>query len=308
MLDQRPPRTAPRRPSPLQRDLRRWGRVAAGWHRRWGWRAWAVPALVVLTVVVLTHTGGGSPGPARPAAASPAPSAAPTARDRQLGRDDAGTGRQQEVLASDALPDGAPYTQQGAGTFHTVPGRGPVVGTGPLHTYTVDVENGVTGVDETAFAATVQTVLSDSRSWIGRSGTVSLQRVDSGPVSWHVTLTSAMTVRSLCGYELPIETSCWAPDADRVVLNVARWVRGDVAYIGDLDAYRVYMVNHEDGHALGHEHVTTCLANGYAPVMMQQTITTTASDGHICQANPWPDPPGVALGPDPRGPSAAAVG
>ena len=39
---------------------------------------------------------------------------------------------------------------------------------------------------------------------------------------------------------------------NRVVLNDARWVRGDAAYVGDLDAYRIYMINHEDGHALGH--------------------------------------------------------
>ena len=38
-----------------------------------------------------------------------------------------------------------------------------------------------------------------------------LQRVDSGPVDFHVTLTSSMTVRNFCGYDIPIETSCYAP-------------------------------------------------------------------------------------------------
>ena len=43
---------------------------------------------------------------------------------------------------------------------------------------------------------------------------------------------------------------------NRVVLNDSRWVRGDAAYIGDLAEYRIYMINHETGHALGHLHAT----------------------------------------------------
>lgn len=285
-------------------------RVASRLHRRWGWRLYAVPLLLIVTVAALT-TGGSDPAASSPApkpAAAATGGGAPAATDHEIKSDDSGAGSQQEVLASDALPAGAAYTERGAGVFHVVPGTSDVAGTGNLFTYTVEVEDGVTGVDEKAFGETVQKTLSDSRSWIGRAGEVSLQRVDSGPTSWRVTLTSSLTVRDKCGYEIQVETSCWSPTDRRVYLNVARWVRGDVAYIGDLDAYRVYMVNHENGHALGHEHVTTCLAGGLAPVMMQQTITTTASDGTICQPNPWPNPPGVALGPDPRGESAPPVG
>ena len=298
----------PRRPSPLQRDLQRFGHAAAllvgRLHRRWGWRLYALPVLLVVTIAALT-TGGGDAAPS--SGPSPTPSfaaggAPPAAQDREIKSDETAAGSQQEVLASDALPAGAAYTERGAGTFHVVPGSSAVAGTGDRYTYTVEVEDGVTGVDENAFGQTVQTVLADKRSW------VSLQRVDSGPVSWRVTLTSSMTVREKCGYEIQVETSCWSPTDRRVYLNISRWVRGDVAYIGDIDAYRTYMVNHENGHALGHEHVTTCLAGGFAPVMMQQTITTTATDGTICQPNPWPNPPGVALGPDPRGESAPAVG
>jgi hypothetical protein len=145
-------------------------------------------------------------------------------------------------------------------------------------------------------------VLSDKRSWAGHGG-VALQRVDSGPVDFHVALTSAMTVRTICGYDIPIETSCFSPAGNghavsRVVMNDARWVRGDPAYVGDLNAYRIYMINHEDGHALGHEHAHQCLANGLAPVMMQQTIgLKSAVTGQLCQANPWPYPVGVTDAP-----------
>jgi hypothetical protein len=201
------------------------------------------------------------------------------------------------VLASDALPPGAAYTLRGTGTFRVLPGTGPVVGHGTVHRYTIDVENGITGVDLAAFSKLVDTSLDDPRSWTARSG-VALQRVDSGWADFHVTLTSAMTVRALCGFEQKIETSCWAPNDDsRVVLNIARWVRGDVAYIGDLAAYHVYMINHESGHALGHMHSHVCLSNGLAPVMMQQTIGLRSVSGKICAANPWPYPPGATDAP-----------
>jgi hypothetical protein len=117
--------------------------------------------------------------------------------------------------------------------------------------------------------------------------------VDHGPVNFHVTLTSSMTVRQLCGYDVPIETSCFAPEHDqRVVINDSRWVRGDPTYVADLPAYRIYMINHEVGHALGHAHAHECLASGLAPVMMQQTIGMKTASGRICQPNPWPYPPG----------------
>jgi hypothetical protein len=150
-------------------------------------------------------------------------------------------------------------------------------------------------------------VLSDPRSWTAGAG-MALQRVDSGSVDFHVTLTSSMTVRTLCGYEIAVETSCYAPagqngsKVDRVVLNDSRWVRGDAAYIGDLDQYRTYMINHETGHALGHRHAHDCLSDGLAPAMMQQTIGLKATNGTLCQANPWPYPPGATDAPGAEAP------
>lgn len=275
----------------------RFSRGLRGFVQRYGWRAYALPVLVVVTVVALvtttkpTHKSAPPPGrtPAATAPSTPSTGSGTT----QLKTDQAGGNSQNEVLASDALPPGPAYTVRGAGTFRTLPGTTPVVGTGTVHRYTVDVENGVTGVDLNAFARLVDTVLDDPRSWTHSPG-VALQRVDSGPADFHITLVSSMTVRKLCGYELRIETSCYAPNQDsRVVENVARWVRGDVAYIGDLNSYHQYMINHETGHALGHMHSHVCLSSGLAPVMMQQTIGLKSVSGKICQANPWPFPPGV---------------
>ena len=54
------------------------------------------------------------------------------------------------------------------------------------------------------------------------------------------------------------------------------------------------MINHEDGHALGHQHAHQCLPDGLAPAMMQQTFgLQVGRDRQDCQANPWPYPPGV---------------
>jgi hypothetical protein len=193
-------------------------------------------------------------------------------------------------LAPPALPPGPAYTFQGTGTFSRVAGHSAVLGKGQLYRFTIDVENGITGVDRKVFAATVMAALSDRRSWIG-SGAVALQRVESGPVDFRISLSAPTTVRRVCGYSLRIETSCYAGSEGRVVLNVSRWTRGAVVFDGDLANYRRYAVNHEVGHALGHNHSHNCLGNGLAPVMMQQSIgTRTAS--RVCQVNPWPFPPG----------------
>lgn len=201
------------------------------------------------------------------------------------------------VLKVGALPPGPPYPMHGDGTYRVLPGSTATVGSGQLYRYSVEAENGVTGVDLRQFADLVVSTLSDKRSWAGHG--VALRRVSSGPVDFHVTLTSTLTTRKLCGYTVHVETSCFASaggtsDVNRVVLNVARWVRGSAAYVGDLAAYRVYMINHEDGHALGHRHAHQCLPGGLAPVMMQQTFgLRSAQTGRLCQANPWPYPPGA---------------
>jgi hypothetical protein len=314
------PSTAPERERPSAVDewsdmrtersaLRRWRDFV----HRYGWRAYALPLLVVITVLALftTNTNGvrtaisggtggggtggggiggggtGGGGTAHEAGSNTPPTAASSG---QLKVDNPGAGSMNEALPSAALPPGPDYTKQGTGSYATVPGASAVIGKGQLHKFSIEVENGITGVDLKAFAATVMSTLSDRHSWTAGQD-VALQRVDSGPVDFHVTLVSSMTVRSLCGYELPVETSCFSPDHDnRVVLNVARWVRGDVAYVADLANYHRYMVNHEVGHALGHVHIMACLPGGLAPVMMQQTITLKATDGKMCQPNPWPFP------------------
>jgi hypothetical protein len=278
---------------------------------RYGWRAYALPVLLVITVAALMTTSNVGQHVARqPKAAADIP-APPVASSSFTLKNDAPPGKHNDtVLKAGALPAGAPYTSTGDGTFRVLKGTSPVVGKGRLYRYSIEVENGIQNVDLTQFQNLVVTTLSDARSWSGHG--VSLERVDSGPIDFRVTLTSSMTVRQLCGYDIHVETSCYAPaggasNVNRVVFNIARWVRGSAAYVGDLAAYRVYMINHEDGHALGHQHAHECLAGGLAPVMMQQTFgLRSAATGALCQANPWPYPPGVKGAPGAEQPDTSA--
>jgi hypothetical protein len=274
----------------------------------YGWRAYALPVLVVLSVLCAVDVANGAaagfplPGPAGDRAAEQAagpPAGAPTApgpaapsrpakpTPTGIFVDDAGGGAARP-LPPTALPAGPAYTRRGGGRFDVVPGTSQVSGTGPLHRYTVELEAGV-AQDGPAFALAVERTLGDPRSW-GNRGRGAFQRVDSGPVDFRVSLTASLTVRELCGYTLPFETSCYNGDIGRAVINDARWVRGAVAYRGNLAAYRLYVINHEVGHALGNAHLPCPRAGAPAPVMMQQTLGISSPGVGACKPNPWPYP------------------
>ncbi|MFI9450121.1 DUF3152 domain-containing protein [Amycolatopsis sp. NPDC052450] len=210
------------------------------------------------------------------------------------------------VPESAALPEGDPVTPAGMGTWRVVAGAsGPVAGTGAgLRTYTVEIED---GVEYPSFAAEVESILADPRGWIGL-GDVSFRRVDgAGAPDFRVSLTSPGTSRrpDLCGFAIPYDSSCHLTREHRVVVNLARWVRGAHAYRDDLQGYHRYAINHEVGHALGRRH-EGCPADGApAPVMMQQTFglsntyvaelnraesgaaSKVTPDGAVCRPNPW---------------------
>lgn len=179
-------------------------------------------------------------------------------------------------------PSPAPVVvERGDGDLQVVPGTGPVVGSGPLRTYVVEVEGGL-GIDVEQLAAAVERTLGDPRSWTS-GGRRSLQRVD-GDADLRVALTSPDTTDRLCA---PLDTvgrfSC--ANGDRAVLNAARWLTGAQAYGSDLPSYRHYLVNHEVGHVLGFGHADCPGAGEVAPVMVQQTISLEG-----CAPGPWPYP------------------
>lgn len=66
--------------------------------------------------------------------------------------------------------------------------------------------------------------------------------------------------------------SCAELNGHRMYLNSDRWTRGAPKSKLELKNYRQYMVTHEMGHILGHDH-TGCPSKGSpAPLMMQQTL------------------------------------
>ncbi|HEU4361990.1 MAG TPA: DUF3152 domain-containing protein [Mycobacterium sp.] len=298
-------------------------------HRRWrkqsalgrfvstyGWRAYALPVLVVLTAVVVYQaaTGTGVPGPAseEPVLGPPTIGAAGTAI---IGAPPRGLTEFDLNLPTGVLPDGGPFTEAGVATWHIIPGRTVEIGQGTaeVFAYTVEVENGIDtaafGGDE-AFARMVDQTLSNPKGWTHNPqfGFIRVDGTDQTTPDFRISLTSPLTVREGCGYEIPLEASCYnpsyGPDAQpRVFINEARWVRGAVPFQGDVGSYRQYLVNHEVGHAIGYQRHEPCdKQGGLAPVMMQQTFGTSnddaakfdpewvKSDGRTCRFNPWPYP------------------
>jgi hypothetical protein len=282
----------------------------------YGWRAYALPVLIAVTVLAIVQIFTDQP-PAEHArgGASQEPVQGPptfVVGTTIIGAPRQGLTEFDVNLPSGFLPDGGPYTEAGAKTWRIVPGSEPQVGQGTMKvfTYTIEVEDGVDttsyGGDE-SFARMVSQTLSNPKSWT-HDPRFGFRRVDTGNPDFRISLTSPMTVREGCGYEIPLEASCYNPvygprGQGRVFINEARWVRGAVPFQGDVGSYRQYLVNHEVGHAIGYQHHEPCRKDDpLAPVMMQQTFSTADDDaarfdpdtvkpdGVVCKANPWPYP------------------
>ncbi|GHG47291.1 MULTISPECIES: DUF3152 domain-containing protein [Amycolatopsis] len=203
-----------------------------------------------------------------------------------------------------ALPEGVPVTETGEGTWHVVPGGGHDIGSGDkVLTYTVEIED---GVELPSFDYDVDTILADPRGWTSL-GAVTFRRVTGPDPDVRISLTSPGTARrpDLCGFSIPFDSSCRLSRDRRIVVNLARWLRGAHSYDGDLTGYRAYAINHEMGHALGLGHVGCPAPGAPAPVMMQQTFGLSNTylanlnrgepgaagkvrpDGAVCRPNPW---------------------
>ncbi|WP_238145508.1 DUF3152 domain-containing protein [Antricoccus suffuscus] len=249
--------------------------------RAYGWRAYAVPVLAILTLAALltvvrrewssgaTHLG----------------SATKTAAQTSSGSAGASTAEGEQIDPSAPSPTGT-FTPAGNGALNILPGSSAVLGTGgPVKTFVIEYEGG-TNLDPAEFASYVEDTFADPRSW-GAGGQMRFQRVDgSAPFDFRVALISPNHVESLCpGYGTEGYTSCRF--GDRAVINLARWSVGVPFYDGHLDEYRQYVINHEVGHYLGHGHEGCPGPGALAPVMLQQTLKM---DG--CVVNPWPYPHG----------------
>ncbi len=187
-------------------------------------------------------------------------------------------------VGAGARVEPGPYRTEASGSFAAADGRSPVRGyDGPLRRYRVAVEQGA-GQDVDAFAATVDEVLGDRRSWIG-SDELRVQRVAEEIVAdFTIYLVTPATSERMCaegGLTTERYTSCRLPG--QVIINLARWMESVPDYGAPLEVYRTYVINHEVGHELGEEHQSCPGPGEPAPVMQQQTY---GLDG--CVANAWP--------------------
>lgn len=168
------------------------------------------------------------------------------------------------------------------GDLKVMKGEGDVMGDGPLTTFAVEVEKGLPGEDDD-FVDAVEEILGDPRSW-GNDGDRSLQRVDGDDADIRVLLAAPDTVDQLCA---PLRTNGFVSCANgnRAIINQNRWVAGVDHFGDDLETYRIYLINHEVGHTLGHGHVDCPGEDEPAPVMQQQTLGLQG-----CEANGWVHP------------------
>lgn len=158
--------------------------------------------------------------------------------------------------------------------------------TGRVVRYTVEIEG---GLEELAgdFPAQVRRILVDERGWEVKDGLHFVavspeQRAQGEQVDVRIMFSSPSHVDRMCA---PLSTngrlSCHKNG--NVMINAWRWANGAQTYGDDLDNYRIYLVGHEVGHALGHAHVGCPGSGRAAPVMLQQTLRLSG-----CRPSPWP--------------------
>jgi hypothetical protein len=263
--------------------------------RRW-WLGFFVVVMVVATGFMLGRGWEASALSTEPSAvpsASPAGSRAPLLESAAVAppRRPPPTENVTTTLSPSVLQLPGAVPARGSGSFTYASGRGPVLGTkGLLRRFRVAVERG-SGADPAEFAAQVEAILGDPRSWVG-GGALRLQRVGGAdPADFTVHLATRDTTAAMCargGTNIRIGgrpyTSCRT--VGKAIINLDRWRLSAKPYLAakvPLASYRQYVINHEVGHELGHRHQGCPKAGGPAPVMVQQTLTVRG-----CKPYPWP--------------------
>lgn len=246
----------------------------------------AVLALVLVVSIVKGLTGGEKPTTATSATSSSASPSASQSGSTVAGSA-AGEADEYDGDESGVGPTSTAVPTSGSGTFTAldVPGAQSTA-SGRVVRYAIEVEDGIPA-DRALFAKTVREALLDPRGWQAqdkiRFVNVSAKELTAGAkVDVRIRLATPKTVDRLCA---PLRTlgrvSCH--NGAYTVLNLLRWETGAEAYGKDVARYRLYLVNHEVGHAIGHNHAGCPKPGAPAPVMLQQTLGLKG-----CTVNTWP--------------------
>ncbi|MEU6221844.1 DUF3152 domain-containing protein [Streptomyces sp. NPDC047022] len=193
--------------------------------------------------------------------------------------------RDSRPAASPGTPSASPahiaVPRSGPGTFTTARSSGAVVGgSGPLHRYEVQVEDGVDIRPEKA-AAEIQTMLADPRSWAAHGkGRFQLVAAHADVI---IKIATPATTDRLCASAGGTHGELNCEVSGGVIVNLKRWVTGSPEYNGPPAEYRNLIINHEIGHLLGYGHMDCPGPGRAAPAMMQQIKGL-----HGCKSNAWP--------------------
>lgn len=249
-------------------------------------------ALVALVAVIGVGLSGGSEPErsAQPATQAAAP--APTTSGPTSGSPTTNASGTATPGGTPAMPTTVPRSGTGRTAVltppspNTTPNSTPTASTGRTVRYTLEIEGGL-GIPADHFAATAQQVLTDRRGWQTQDHVRFVdvgaeQRAAGAATDIRIILGSPDYVDRGCR---PLETmgrlSCNA--GEKVLLNAERWAHGAETYGDDVATYRIYLVSHEVGHALGHDHRSCPEPGANAPVMVQQTKSLFG-----CRPWPWP--------------------
>lgn len=128
--------------------------------------------------------------------------------------------------------------------------------------YTTKVDKNVRySIDK--FAQEVDIYITDPNGWEGKG--YEFVR-GSGDIVIH--LSSSAFIEKQCHLK---GLSCAQMNGKHIWVNEERWKQGSPASKLSLEDYRQYVISHEIGHILGHNH-TKCPGKDIpAPIMMQQT-------------------------------------
>jgi len=243
-------------------------------------------------VLLLAGCGANDPGDSAPGAIT-APSTAATSNVPQSAPTSASTDPSPGGIAETAGDPAAltvPESASGRTRVVPVPGADTSAEKAPGHVvrYTVEVEEGLEEI-AAGFPAAVRADLTDARGWQKRDGirfvNVSPSRREAGVrPDIRIQFASPRLVDEVCA---PMRTggrlSCH--HGGKVMINAWRWVHGSPTYGDDLANYRIYLVNHEVGHSIGHSHRSCPRQGAEAPVMLQQTLRLEG-----CRPHPYPVP------------------